>query len=328
MAGTKGAPAHFHDAATAQRLKRDIMNFGAFKLPLGKLQSGKHRLVICDATQPQACASVQGGDPDDPKQWRFGHTRGVLGTSIIDIQNGQKQALTGAFMRGEKARMEILTDKNAADTAMKASFLSTFATMAAGGGVEMIPQPLLNMEELKDCDETASPLIVDLDNQGVSLTAPLDGVKFDIDADGQLEFISWPDSDSDRFLVLDKNGDGQIADGSELFGNNTRDTLGQKAANGFLALGAHVANKDGLINAKDPDFINLRLWADKNKNVRVDANELSSLAATGIDSIDLDYKEADEKDVFGNVTRQRSVVKMKAGDLRMVVDVWFRKISP
>ena len=45
---------------------------------------------------------------------------------------------------------------------------------------------------------------------------------FDIDGDGVPEQISWTEADSDvAFLALDRDGDGRITSGKELFGNHT-----------------------------------------------------------------------------------------------------------
>ncbi|MBI4382795.1 MAG: hypothetical protein HY579_02025, partial [Nitrospinae bacterium] len=63
------------------------------------------------------------------------------------------------------------------------------------------------------------PLVLDLDGDGLELSA-LDGsnVNFDFDANGFAERTAWASAD-DGFLALDRNGDGAIGNGSELFGN-------------------------------------------------------------------------------------------------------------
>ena len=66
------------------------------------------------------------------------------------------------------------------------------------------------------------PIIVDTANDGYHLTSVEDGVRFDLDADGTPELVAWtrPGSD-DAFLAIDRNGNGRIDDGTELFGNHT-----------------------------------------------------------------------------------------------------------
>lgn len=83
--------------------------------------------------------------------------------------------------------------------------------------------------------DTRSPLVVDLDGDGVETTTAENGTHFDHDNNGFAEKTSWVGKD-DGLLVRDINGNGQIDDGTELFGNNSVLSNGQKAANGFEAL--------------------------------------------------------------------------------------------
>ena len=85
----------------------------------------------------------------------------------------------------------------------------------------------------------ASPILISLRNnsRNYRLTSAVDGVPFDIDADGVLDQVAWTSTDSDvAFLVLDRNDNGVIDDGSELFGTATRKRDGSLAADGFDAL--------------------------------------------------------------------------------------------
>jgi hypothetical protein len=67
-----------------------------------------------------------------------------------------------------------------------------------------------------------TPIILSLSNNDVRLTDVPDGVKFDLDADGVLDSIAWTERDAaDGFLVLDRNHNGKIDDGTELFGDAT-----------------------------------------------------------------------------------------------------------
>lgn len=176
------------------------------------------------------------------------------------------------------------------------------------------------------CDQTASPLIVDFANTGVVMNAPLDGVTFDLDADGALDRVSWPISADSAFVALDLNKNGQIDDGGELFGNYTTAPDNKIAANGFLALSKYDDNQDGLINAKDKVFADLKLWFDRNKNGKADAGELKTLPQASVESIEVGYEDIYEEDAYGNETRQRSVVHMTGNTLRMVFDIWLRRI--
>lgn len=150
-----------------------------------------------------------------------------------------------------------------------------------------------------------SPIVLDLDGRGFRFTSAEAGVSFDIDGDGQEERLSWTDpAGDDSFLVLDRNGNGRIDDGRELFGNFTVQPPSEDP-NGFAALRVfdqplQGGNGDGLITAADAVFSRLRLWRDANQDGRSQAAELASLAAARIDLIELDYRISDRSDRYGN----------------------------
>ena len=97
-------------------------------------------------------------------------------------------------------------------------------------------KPFAKLKQLYSTAETTrSPLIVDLDGDGVETTNIANGVYFDHDGNGFAEKSAWVGKD-DGLLVRDINGNGQIDNGTELFGNNSVLSNGQKATNGFEAL--------------------------------------------------------------------------------------------
>jgi hypothetical protein len=151
---------------------------------------------------------------------------------------------------------------------------------------------------------------------GFQLSSANAGVDFDIRAEGAAHRISWtlPSSD-DGWLALDRNRNGVIDDGSELFGNFTSQPnppIGQER-NGFLALAEYDrptngGNGDGVITPSDSVFSSLRLWQDRNHNGISESAELMSLQSVGLKSIELDYKEAKKEDEYGNYFRDRTKV--------------------
>jgi hypothetical protein len=162
----------------------------------------------------------------------------------------------------------------------------------------------------------ASPVLVDVAGDGFSLTDANGGVDFDINGNGIPEHIAWSAIGSDdAFLVLDRNGNGTIDNGLELFGNYTAQPsppTGQ-LKNGFLALAEYDkplngGNGDGIIDHHDSVFATLRLWQDENHNGRSEAGELHALSSLGLKSIDLDYKESRRTDEYGNRFRYRAKV--------------------
>lgn len=130
------------------------------------------------------------------------------------------------------------------------------------------------------------PLAIDLDGDGVETIATTESVLFDHDGDGIKTASGWVKGD-DGFLVIDNNGNGQIDNGSELFGADTVLSDGQKATDGFQALAARDSNGNGQIDAGDSAFQSLRIWRDIDQDGISQADELFSLSDVGISSISL-----------------------------------------
>jgi hypothetical protein len=88
-------------------------------------------------------------------------------------------------------------------------------------------------------------------------------------------------------LVLDKNGNGVIDNGRELFGDAFIKSNGQTAVDGFDALRDLDSNGDGKIDSSDTQFNNLRVWRDLNQNGTTQSGELFTLNQLGIASINV-----------------------------------------
>ncbi|MEM7582856.1 MAG: hypothetical protein AAF560_05705 [Acidobacteriota bacterium] len=165
-----------------------------------------------------------------------------------------------------------------------------------------------------------TPVLISVIDEAYWLTSPANGVFFDLDADGAPELTSWTHGDSDEaFLVLDRNANGVVDDGSELFGDVTPQPESPEP-NGFVALAVfdsleYGGNFDGFIDRDDVVFPLLQLWVDSNHNGFSEDGELDSLTGFGVQSIDLGYGESRKVDEFGNQFRFWTVVERKQGQV-------------
>ncbi|WP_205205190.1 calcium-binding protein, partial [Azonexus hydrophilus] len=171
--------------------------------------------------------------------------------------------------------------------------------------------------------EIPSPIILDLDGDGVETTSIGHGTYFDHSADGFAEKTAWVGKD-DGLLVWDRNNNGQIDSGRELFGSETLLANGKQAANGFAALAELDSNGDGVIDANDTAFAELRVWKDANGDGRTDAGELLTLAQAGVQSIDVAYKNSTLVDTQGNAHKQVGSYTGVDGEKRAATDVWVK----
>jgi hypothetical protein len=190
-----------------------------------------------------------------------------------------------------------------------------------------------------DCTcQYASPIIVDTTGKGFHLTSSADGVTFDIAGDGHPIKIAWTAADSgNAFLALDRNHNGKIDNGKELFGNFTAQPESDEP-NGYLALAEfdkpqNGGNGDGIIDSRDAVYSKLLLWIDEDHDGISEPDELHTLPELGVFSISLHYTDDHHDDPYGNWFHYRAALNPNpldgaSKDGRWTYDVFFEVAQP
>ncbi len=170
------------------------------------------------------------------------------------------------------------------------------------------------LDDFDDAYDIISPLVMDLDGDGVELVALEESTAFfDLDSDNFAERTGWVEPD-DGLLAMDRDGDGRIGDISELFGNATTD--------GFSELSELDSNDDGVIDVNDEQFADLLIWVDANQDGYSQESELRSLSDAGIESIDLGASQTNLWDAGNHISHVGSFA-WSDGRVGEISDVWF-----
>jgi hypothetical protein len=155
-----------------------------------------------------------------------------------------------------------------------------------------------------DCVQStvSTPLVLSFDSAPVTFNASAGS----FDLTGTMSIVTdWPAATT-PWLALDRNGNGTIDDGGELFGSATVLNQGGRAENGFQALAELDSNHDGRITADDAAFSSLVLWADHDGDRASSAGELSSAVSSRLVSIELGYSRDRRCDARGNCEIERA----------------------
>jgi hypothetical protein len=157
-----------------------------------------------------------------------------------------------------------------------------------------------------------SPIVINFEDGDYRLTGANAPVRFRMNPRGDPILMGWTAAGADEaFLWLDRNHNGTVTSGAELFGNFTRLSNGRMAKNGFEALRELDANNDGVIDERDPIWQRLLLWRDLNHNGISEPWEIAPVAGSGVVAIDLNDHQTGKHDVWGNAFRYESLVSMQ-----------------
>ena len=178
------------------------------------------------------------------------------------------------------------------------------------------------------------PLTLDLDGDGIETVASNGhkGALFDHSNDGIRTATGWVGKD-DGLLVYDRNGDGVVNNGSELFGDNTPLKNGERAANGYQALAELDDNGDGKVDAADSAFAKLRVWRDLNQDGISQEGELLTLNEAKVKALNLANKNTDRDLGNGNSLAEEGTYtdsdgnEKQMGDLNLTADHFHSRFS-
>ena len=159
-----------------------------------------------------------------------------------------------------------------------------------------------------------SPILINLENGGYRLTGRNAPVLFDMAGNGHPRPMGWTEAGADEvFVWLDRDHNGKVTSGAELFGNFTPLQNGQLARNGFEALRESDTNGDDVIDERDPIWSQLMLWRDLNHNGISEQNEIQPIAGSAVTAIDLHDHWSGRRDTSGNLFKYESLVSIRNG---------------
>lgn len=228
----------------------------------------------------------------------------------------QGQGSSGSQPSGQPTRVPT---SEQLQFAMEATFTELRAQLADGTVISAESVEIVFSTSLQSAMGVADPLVLDLNDNGFETTDPTGGHDFDILGTGH-KVRSATVTGGDALLVYDRNRNGQIDDGTELFGDQNG------AIDGFAELAKYDQNADGRIDQNDEIFSSLALFQDRNRNGKTDVGELQSLADSQIASINLNASKVDEN-TNGNTVDQVATFQRSDGTVGRIGDLFFRYMT-
>lgn len=212
-----------------------------------------------------------------------------------DEQNDFLKAILNRFLEGISGMGNLLPGQSG----------SAGMTMQLEFKFEITISAKLTIQEQQGQVQQSDPIILDLNGNGFDLTSYRDGARFDILGNGRVAPTAFVHG-GDAFLAIDRNGDGVINSGKELFGDQNG------AANGFEELRKLDSNGDGVIDRHDKDYDKLLLWRDNGNGIS-ERGELITLGEAGIAAINLNYRNVNQGAAGGNRIAQLATFQWNDG---------------
>jgi hypothetical protein len=156
-------------------------------------------------------------------------------------------------------------------------------------------------------------ILVHFGSSALSFLPPKKAVQFDFDGNGERTKTTWPSGPESFFLAIDRNSNGAIDNGTELFSPQTPGSLGFALSNGYLALSSYDSDGNGWIDKRDGIFDHLVLWNDANKDGRSTPDELKSLCESGVKAIGSHHYDKRNSDDYGTGSILESRVLLDSG---------------
>ena len=276
-------------------------------------------------------------DSDDFRAFGTSQLAAITNTTMLGLSSNQMNAMSSIQMGGfATVQLSWITSNQFANMSSTALLgLSTAGISALGAATSSYTSTQLDYifsQQIRAVTTVAAtqlttfgfvtPVVMDLDGNGIQTTTAENGVTFDINNDGKADQTAWV-ARGDGLLVRDINADGQINNGSELFGSATSLGKGKTAADGYAAMRALDTNKDGVLDANDAAFGELMVWTDIDGNGITGANELTNLSDLGINSISLNATKSTQNN-NGNLIGLMGSYTTTDGKTHTMGDVWFQ----
>lgn len=161
------------------------------------------------------------------------------------------------------------------------------------------------------CFPELEVLAIDLGNKGIKMSMPSRGITNDINGDGEIEAISWPETPANIAFLVTSSGSANSQKFSGLADLVSISSSSPKASptnsGAFDRLRAFDENKDGFFDRKDRAFAQSGIWIDGNRNGKIEQTEVQALVKSRIQQISLKVAEISDGDSTGNVSLFRSV---------------------